>query len=162
MIISNNVHFLFLAQAMPDISEKIPFLKIQVFNFELSQLLTSFLILLSASVLRRVIVGFVFTNLKKLASRTRMEFDDKFLDILERPTSIFLLLLAFYLATIKLPIDAKFLDIVHNLFRGGSMVIIIWAMMRTVDVFGDLLGTQVKDPSSAESFCYVRRDAYRH
>jgi len=148
-MIVNFVPFFPLAQTQTDAVNITSFLRIQIFNFELGQLLTSFLILLSAFLLRRVVVRVVFNNLRKLASKTKIEFDEKLIEALERPVSVFLLLLAFYLATITLPINPKFLGIVQNLFRGGSMIIIVWAIMRLVDVSAEFLQGQVKEPKSA-------------
>ena len=139
----------FLAQAEVPLSTEVAFLQKEIFGFQIDQLLISFCILLAAFTLSQLVVRKVFNKLKELAAKTSIEFDDKLLASLERPLRVFLLILGFYFALIVLPLNPKFIEIAHNLFRGGSMLIVIWAMMRLVDVIGDLLGTRVGKSNSA-------------
>ena len=138
-----------MAQAEVPLSTEVAFLQKEIFGFQIDQLLISFCILLAAFTLSQLVVRKVFNKLKELAAKTSIEFDDKLLASLERPLRVFLLILGFYFALIVLPLNPKFIEIAHNLFRGGSMLIVIWAMMRLVDVIGDLLGTRVGKSNSA-------------
>lgn len=125
---------------------------LQVGPFTLGQLTVSFLIILASLILRGIIVRSTFASLRKLASKTAMKHDDHLLEALERPAMTFLLVLGFYLATIVLPFDPEWQNVVQTAFRGLSILIVFWALFRLVDVLVDLIGTLYDETSSAPSF----------
>lgn len=124
-------------------------LETTVFGLTMGQMLSSLGILLVAILLRGVITKILFQRLKELAAKTKMEFDDDILRAMEKPMSLFLLIFGIYLAAAKLPWTSQVDMILWNLFKGGTMLTIVWAIMRLVDVFGDLLGYAAKDKDSA-------------
>jgi MscS family membrane protein len=126
-------------------------ISIQVGPFTLGQLTLSFLIILMTLILRGVIVKGLFASLRKLASRTKMEHDDHFVEVLERPAMSFLLVLGIYLAMVVLPLDAEWQTLIQTGFRGLSILIVFWALFRMVDVLVDLI-SNVYDGSESSSF----------
>lgn len=105
--------------------------------FTLGQLLLSFGIILGAMLLRGFLAHFIFVQLKAVASRTKMEYDDRFIDALEKPASSLILIFGIFFAFTVLPLDEEWNNFASLLFRGASVVIIFWALLRLVDVLVD-------------------------
>jgi MscS family membrane protein len=108
--------------------------------FSLGQLSLSFGLILATLLLRGLLARFIFAGLKRLATRTRWEYDDNFLQALEKPTSSFILVLGLYLATVVLPLKPEWLDLATTLFRGVSILVVFWGLFRLADVLVDFLG----------------------
>ena len=108
--------------------------------FTLGQLLLSFGLVLATLVLRGFLARFIFASLRRLAARTAWEYDDHFLQALEKPTSSFILVLGIYLATIVLPVDEEWVRAASTIFRGASIFIVFWGLFRLADVLVDVLG----------------------
>lgn len=105
--------------------------------FTLGQLLLSFGIILTALVARGILVRIVFAQLKVVAARTKMEYDDRFLEALEKPASTLILILGIFFAFRVLPLDPEWNGLAALIFRGISMVIVFWGLLRLVDVLVD-------------------------
>jgi|TARA_B110000438_G_scaffold292846_1_gene331778 MscS family membrane protein len=105
--------------------------------FTLGQLFLSFGIILGALVLRGILTRIVFAQLKVIAARTKMEYDDRFLHALEKPASMLILILGIFFAFRVLPLESEWNDLASLAFRGISMVIVFWGLLRLVDVLVD-------------------------
>ena len=127
------------------------FLSVEVGQFTLGQLLASFGIVLLTLLLRGVIAKFLFASLKGLAQKTRFEHDDRFLEALEQPAATFILVLGVFLATIVLPLDEEWAELVSTIFRGASMVVVFWGLFRMADVLVDLFSS-ISSASGTDSF----------
>ena len=108
-------------------------------GFTVGNLALSFAIILLTFVFRYIFGKVVFAGLKALAARTAAKYDDRFLEALERPASWFILFAGIFLAVRVLPLQAELQNIISILFRGLSMVIVFWAILRLFDVLGDAL-----------------------
>ena len=119
--------------------------------FTLGQLLLSFGIVLLTLFLRGLLTKTLFTNLKRLAARTRWEHDDRFLEALEKPTSSFILVLGTFMAVVALPLDDEWMEVIDTLFRGISIFIVFWGLFRLADVLVDVMAS-VSSASGNDSF----------
>lgn len=124
-------------------------LTMRVGDFTLADLLTSFTILLLAMILRNVVTRILFHYLRGFAKRTHFQYDDHLLDVLEKPVSLFLLVLGIHLAIIVLPLSSLVEHLIGNLFRGGSMLIIVWGLLRVTDVLSNAIGQELGRRNSA-------------
>jgi MscS family membrane protein len=119
--------------------------------FTLGQLLLSFGIVLATLLLRGFLARFIFASLKRLAAKTKWEYDDDFLAALEKPTSTFILLAGIYLATVVLPLSDEWINVAAVMFRGASIFVVFWGLFRLADVLVDLLG-HVSKSTGNDSF----------
>jgi len=117
--------------------------------FTLGELVLSFSILLLTLLLRGFLTRIIFFNLEKLASKTRMVYDDRVLAALKQPVSYFLLIFGFYLALMALPMDPEWVGIFALLFRGVTMFLVFWGILRMIDIVSDLVQEQSQKRGSA-------------
>lgn len=125
------------------------FFAIQIGMFRIGDLLAAFVIILAALLLRGWLARGLFDRLKKLAARTKMEYDDRFLEALEKPIETLILILGLFLAFAVLPMKEEWRALATLAFRGGSLLIVFWGLLRLVDVLVDAataaLGTRETD-----------------
>jgi MscS family membrane protein len=101
-----------------------------------SHFVISGVLLLAAFVLRRLVTGLIFRQLRRLASKTETTLDDKMFSALEAPVGTFIMLVGIFAAlkVLKLPPETDLY------FAYGSTVafslVIFWALLRA---FGALL-----------------------
>ncbi len=107
--------------------------------FTYGELLLSFSLLLVTLAARNVLTNVIFKRLKALAANTETEFDDRMIEALGKPVSLFFLTLGIYLAAVVLPLDPKVEGTITSLFKGISMVLFFWSMLRLMDVAADIL-----------------------
>lgn len=120
-------------------------LLLQVGENAYGRVLASLGILLAAVLLRRLLVAAVFKVLKKLASRTASQLDDKLFTGLEAPLSAFLLALGTFLALAILNLDPQIDRVMLWLFQVTIMTVIFWGFLRATDIVADHLHEQAKD-----------------
>lgn len=97
----------------------------------------SALFLIGALLLRRVVVGFIFNRLKKLAAKTETTLDDKLFPALEAPTATFIMLLGLFSALKVLKLSAA---IDHQVGYGATVAFslnIFWALLCGLDAVLD-------------------------
>ncbi|MBI2814647.1 MAG: mechanosensitive ion channel family protein [Opitutae bacterium] len=95
------------------------------------------LFLLSAVLLRRVMVNFIFNRLKKLAAKTETTLDDKLFPALEAPVATFIMLLGIFGALKVLKLSGS-LD--HQVGNGATVAFslnIFWALLCGLDALLD-------------------------
>lgn len=126
-------------------------LNVHMGPFTLGQLLLSFGIILLTLFLRGILTQMVFAGLKRLAKRTKWEHDDQFLEALERPTSVLMLIFGVFMATVVLPLDPEWAKLIATLFRGTSILVIFWGLFRMADVIVDVVSA-VSAASGTNSF----------
>lgn len=122
-------------------------LLLQVGENAFGRVLTSLGILLVAVLLRRLLLAAVFKVLKKLASRTSSQLDDKLFTGLEAPLSSFLLVLGTFLALAILNLDPQLDRVVLWLFQITIMTVIFWGFLRATDIVADHLHERAKEKS---------------
>jgi len=119
----------------------------------IQSLLISFGLILGTILFRGIIIRFFFARLKTLASKTNTDFDDRFLDALESPSQTLVLVFGIYLATTSLPIDPQWRQILTFVFRGLSVILFFWALLRLVDVIVDAFAS-VAGQTDADSYLH--------
>jgi MscS family membrane protein len=125
-------------------------LEFDIGGMSLGHLLAGFLVLLSLLILRRIFARTILGHLKRLAERTRTDLDTRFLEVLEKPLSAFLLILGIYLSILVLPLDAGISAFAGQLFRGLTMLTVVWAGMRFTDLIVDIMGRKLmRSPGTA-------------
>ena len=125
------------------------FWNMDVFGFTAGQLTVSFVILFISLIFRNVIALFIFRRLHVLTKRTKFDFDDDLVQALEKPVSWFIFFLGLYVSLAILPLDDDIAILIQNLFHGSTMLLIVWGMLRLVDVTGDVMARRIKDQRSA-------------
>lgn len=124
-------------------------LQTEVFGFSLGHLLASFFILLTTMVFRNLISKAVIRRLLALAERSK-SLNKNFVLALTKPFSLLLLIVGCYLALIVLPLNPFLSGLIGNLFRGATMLTLVWGALLLTDVFADLLESRMcANPNSA-------------
>lgn len=126
-------------------------MEVQMGPFTFGDMLLSFGIILITLLVRGVLVKFLFLNLKLLAAKTRWQHDDRFLEVLERPVSVFILMLGFYLSLLAFPLEAEWNGALQILFRGATIVTLFWGLFGLADVFVDVL-SDISAKTGSDSF----------
>ena len=139
-----SINPIFLAQATPSAGSAVSWWALPVGPFTVGELGLAFLLVLLTVFARSFLVRVTFAQLRKLAERTRMDYDDRFLEALEKPLSLFLLLFGLFLAFNVLPVDPGWAHLVSQLFRGGSILLVFWGLLRQVDVLVDVMSAMAR------------------
>ncbi len=113
-------------------------------KYTYGHLLWSFGIILLTFIFRNVLTRMIFARLKKLATRTKTDYDDRLLEALEKPVSLFFLFFGIYLAIAVLPLEDELFHFFTLLFRGTSTLLVFWGILRFLDVLADLT-VQISD-----------------
>jgi MscS family membrane protein len=125
------------------------FAAVEIGMFSLGDLLAAFGIILAALLLRGFLTRILFTRLKELASRSRMEYDDRIVAALEKPGELLVLVFGVFFAFAVLPLQSEWQRIIGLAFRGAIMLLVFWGALRLVDVMVDALtaalGTRASD-----------------
>ncbi|WP_269542210.1 mechanosensitive ion channel family protein [Cerasicoccus fimbriatus] len=130
-------------------SEISTFLNFKIGSFRMKDLALSFFILLVAMMMRNFLTRVFFKRLQAMARKTAFEHDDELLKVLEKPFSLFLLALGIYLAILALPLSSMLEGLVGDLFRGLTMVLAVWGMLRATDIFTNIFSNQLAARNSA-------------
>lgn len=113
-------------------------LSIEWLGMSLQEMFISFSLILFTLIFRRLLVHCLFLWLRRFTARTRVKWDDKVLEMIERPVSIYILFLGLFLAFIQLPLDPMVTGFAIVLFRGITIAIIFWAIIRLSTVFTEV------------------------
>lgn len=116
----------------------LPLLQVEVFGFTVGQLLLSFTILLAGLLFRNVLALFVLNRVVRWAEHSKT-IDERVVHALIKPLSFFLLLLAVYFALLLLPLSPGVFSLAGNLFRGLTMLTVVWGLYMLTEVLADHL-----------------------
>lgn len=125
------------------------FVDFKVLGYSLAQIITSLVILIITLIFRGIVTGVIFRHLHKMAGKTKTQHDEMFLQALEKPVSVLLLVIGFFLALVVLPMSEMMDTFIQNLFRGGSMFIVVWALIRIIDVASNILEDITRERDTA-------------
>lgn len=130
--------------AQEDIEQYLPesmteVLRKEIFGISILQFTYSFVVLLVVLLLRNIVVRVVFVYLEKLISRSRFSLDTQLFGALQKPASVFLLYLGIYMALIILPLSHGTVNLINNLYRGITVIIVVWGIVRAIDAMIDTL-----------------------
>lgn len=121
----------------------------RVLGISLAQIATALVILIITLIFRGIVTGVIFRHLHRLAGKTKTQHDEMFLQALEKPVSVLLLVIGFFLALVVLPMSEMMDTFIRNLFRGGSMFIVVWAIIRIIDVASTILEDITRERDTA-------------
>lgn len=107
--------------------------------FTAGQLVLSFAVILATLLLRNFLTKIVFHNLKRLALKTKTEYDDRILQGAEKPLSVFILGFGLFLAIGILPLEEEWRQILTLCFRGFSTLVVFWGLLRMIDIATDAM-----------------------
>ncbi|WOO43229.1 mechanosensitive ion channel family protein [Rubellicoccus peritrichatus] len=125
------------------------FMSQTIMGFSVSQIVWSFVILMLTLIFRGLVTNIIFKYLHKLTKKTKFRHDEVLITALEKPVSLLLLWIGFFLAILVLPLNSSLEAVVDDLFRGTSMIIVIWALVRVIDVMADILNDIAQSRDSA-------------
>jgi MscS family membrane protein len=103
------------------------------------RIIASFVVLLAAVVLRRLVIHIVFAFLQKLASRTVSEIDDHILAAVKAPASAAVLFIGVFVSLAILQLPPELDRLVLFAFKAGILVVVFWGFLRAIDVVADVL-----------------------
>lgn len=111
----------------------------EIFGNTVWQFSCSFLLLLLTLLLRNIIIKVIFSYVARLVKRTRFEFDNKLLEAMHKPLAVFLLLFGIFVSLMVLSMSDGMRHFIENLYRGLVVLIIVWSLLRAVDVLVDMM-----------------------
>ncbi|BET67783.1 mechanosensitive ion channel family protein [Opitutales bacterium ASA1] len=124
-------------------------MRMEVGDNSTRQILASFLVLLVSFVLRKAVLVFVFSALRKVTTRTRWRYDDKFVASMESPVSAFVLVIGIFLALTTLTLPALVDLFVLRAFQAATMTVLFWALLRFVDLLADVMADAARERDMA-------------
>jgi MscS family membrane protein len=124
-------------------------MRMEVGDNSTRQILASFLVLLVSFVLRKAVLVFVFSALRKITTRTRWRYDDKFVASMESPVSAFVLVIGIFLALTTLTLPALVDLFVLRAFQAATMTVLFWALLRFVDLLADVMADAARERDMA-------------
>ncbi len=117
-------------------------LQTEIFGFTTGQLGACFLILLASLLFRNILSRAVIARLLRFADRSNL-LNRNLVEALTKPLSAFLLIGGIYLALLALPLSPEANAFLGNLFRGLSMLSIVWAALLLSDVLADFITSRI-------------------
>lgn len=142
----------------------VDFLNVPIAGFRMQELVISFGLILLTLTLRRILTRFLFERLRRLAAKTRIEYDDRILAALEKPGEWLLISVGLFLAMSALSIGPEWNGILVTIFRGVTMLLIFWGLLRVVDIMVDALSHVLGDgdvSSAARGFTPLIKKSLR-
>lgn len=125
------------------LKQLLPILSIEIFGFSVGHLLLSFFILLFGLTFRNILAALVVRRVVRWAEKSD-RVDVRLVHALTKPLSVMLLIIALYFALMVLPLSIGMDTFLGNLFRGLTMLTLVWAVMMLTDVFADFLETRLQ------------------
>ncbi len=129
-------------ERQPDFLEHIVDSTLAVFDLRtegntIAHFAVSALLLVLALLARRIVVGFFFPLLRKLAGRTRTTFDDKLLPAMEVPAAAFVMLVGIFAALKVIKLSAESDAYISYGARFAFSLVIFWGFWRTLGALLD-------------------------
>lgn len=95
------------------------------------------LLLVGAFLLRRVVTGFIFNRLKKLAEKTETTLDDKLFPALETPVATFVMVTGIFAALKVLKLSEATDVAIGNGSTVAFSLVLFWGLLRALDAIID-------------------------
>jgi len=114
-------------------------LQVRYLDNTLLKWISSLAIFLLFMLLRKLLGKFVISILKTGAQKTRTDFDDKLIEMVETPLHFALILTGIYFAQTILSISPEPQAVFDKFFRAFTVVVVIWTLYRAVDIFTEPL-----------------------
>ena len=113
-------------------------LEVEAFGLTIGQMLLSLTILFLSLLLRNILSNAILKRLIQLARKSDW-IDHRLVLALTRPLAFFLLLGGVYLSLVILPFSEGIQSAIGHLFRGLSMLAVVWGAIQLSDVFAERL-----------------------
>lgn len=113
-------------------------LRFELFGLSLGNLLLSLLVLFFSILFRNVMSNAILNRIVRFAQRNKA-IDHRLALALTKPLSFFLLLLGIYISLVILPFDPDIERMISHLFRGLTMLAILWGALMATDIAADHL-----------------------
>jgi MscS family membrane protein len=110
-----------------------------ILGIDLGRILTAFGIVLLCLALRRLFVRMVSRWMRAMAKRSKTQFDDKIVEVLEQPIGLIPGVFGLFLAAQYLQLSGTFASLTDNLIKSLIIVIIFWSLYRVVNPLSLLL-----------------------
>jgi MscS family membrane protein len=108
------------------------------------QILAAALVVIVFVLFRNTVVAFLFARLKQITDRTNNPYDGRLLEAVRGPFKNFIVLLGFFIAITILTVEPELAALFAKVFQGGSIAILLWAVLMSADVFTDILGDMAR------------------
>lgn len=105
-----------------------------IFDIKVMDISIAISIFMLSFLLRTIISKIVIKSLKTLSQKTKTDFDDQLVDVLEEPLKLSTVILGAYLAKEWLKIDA-FDDLLQSLIESLVTFVIFWMLYRAINKF---------------------------
>lgn len=113
------------------------------------RLLVSFGIILLTYIARKI-VGYLFENwLHRIAKKTSWEFDDKMIPAMRGPVGALVFVIGLFIALTVLNFSPEWDRAIALGFKGATMTIVFWGILRAVDVFAVTMTGLAKEKDMA-------------
>jgi MscS family membrane protein len=119
-------------------------LEYTILNIKLKNLLIFFAIIFAFFLLKQVLAKIILGTLKKLAGKTKSEFDDELLTAIEKPLKFAIVIFGFFVAfsNIYLPPNAR--SLVAHLINSLFIYTVFWAIYRCEVLLHKMIETFLK------------------
>jgi len=130
------------------LSERLPWLDLQLFGNELWRGLAAMCTLLAAFVLHRLLKRRVMTTLRRLSARTRTPLDDLIVDAIDAPFTYLFAITGLFVASRWLILAAALADPLWSLYRIAAVTCLGWACLRFATRLTDLFARRARETAS--------------
>jgi MscS family membrane protein len=113
-------------------------LRFEIFGLSLGNLLLSLLVLFISILFRNILSNAILKRIVRFARR-KEAIDHRLVLALTRPLSFFLLLLGIYISLVILPFNPEIERLIAHLFRGLTMLAVVWGALMATDIAADQL-----------------------
>lgn len=114
-------------------------LSVPFFGVEFRTIALSLLILVATILFKTVLTDLIFSWLRHLTSKTKATWDDNLLIIIQKPVSMFILVLGVYISLRVLPLTPDWIKGLTMVFRALTTVVVFWGLIRATAVGAELL-----------------------
>ncbi|GAB4271520.1 MAG: mechanosensitive ion channel family protein [Opitutales bacterium] len=106
-------------------------------------------IILATLIFRRILVSALFNALKRWSQKTQLKWDDILIDSFEKPVMQVVFVFGLYVAIAVLPLSQDIQDLVQQGFKGLSVLLISWGLIRLCDSSVAAVEDSAKEKNSA-------------
>ena len=110
------------------------------FGTSLGRIVIAVVVLALFMVIRRLFARFIISWLKRLATKTASDIDDRAIDALEKPLRFVLIVFGFFIATEILQLEGTFDVVASKITRSLVTLTLFWGIISLVEPLSFLLG----------------------
>lgn len=110
-----------------------------IYGIDISRIITAALIFILFLLVRKMFSKLVINRLKAITRKTKTEFDDEVLEILEKPIAFIPVVIGFFVAAEYLALTGAYALIADRLVRSLIVYVIFWILIKLVDPLSFLI-----------------------